>query len=84
MTSHPVMPDLIRHPYTTEPRHGHNHGYRLGGRYDERGAADTGSEADMTREAVDTCAGRMTQPTMSEILQLCPLGAWWFSYVTLG
>ena len=38
MTPHPVMPDLIRHPYTTELRHGQNHGYRLGGRYDERGS----------------------------------------------
>jgi len=37
-TPHPVMPDLIRHPYTTELRHYHKHGYRLGGRYDERGS----------------------------------------------
>jgi hypothetical protein len=69
-TPHSVMLDLIRHPYTTELRHGHNHRYRLGGRYDE-GVADTASEPGMTREVVDTCArsGTTPHPVMPDLIR---------------
>ena len=70
MTSHPVMPDLIRHPEATELRHYHSHGYRLGGRYDE-GVADTTSEPGMTREVVDTCTrpGTTPHPVMPDLIR---------------
>ncbi len=57
MTPHAAMPDLIRHPYATELGHCHNHGYRLGGRYDE-GLPDTASEAGMTRDTEYLREGR--------------------------